>query len=101
SKNAGQCKVAVSPRFRWRRRVDHALPHRLTGTKLVLVGNDDVIAFGHATKRLGKVESAKSHVDGSPLHNPPVYHQRLVHKKSAGRHEQGISWTPPTNVYLS
>ena len=80
--------------------VDHALAHRLTGTKLVLIGNDYVIAFGQATERLGKIQSAKSYVDGSSLHNSPIYHQRLVDKKSARRHEQGIFVNAGNDVHL-
>src|SRR6266576_587095 len=76
----------VSRRFRWRRRIDHALAHRLSGMKLVLIGNDYMIALCQATERLRKIECAKSHVDGSSLHNSPIYHQRLIDKQRACRH---------------
>ena len=56
--------------------------------KLVLIGNDYTIALCQATERLGKIQCAKSYVDGSSLHNSPIYHQRLIDKQRARRYEQ-------------
>src|SRR5215469_4908785 len=101
SRNARQYKAAVSRRFRWRRRVDHALAHRLTGVELVLIGNDYMIAVSETTERLRKIKCAKSHVDCSSLHDSPIYHERLIDKQRACWYEHRIFMCAGNDVHFS
>ena len=60
-----------------------------------------MIAICQTTERLGKIQRAKSYVDGSSLHNSPIYHQRLIDKHRTRRHEQGIFVHAGNDVHLS
>ena len=59
--------------------------------KLVLIRNDYTIAVCQTTECLGKIQCAKSHVDGSSLHNSPIYHQSLIDEQCTCRHEQQVA----------
>src|SRR5215510_2638272 len=90
SKTAARCKAAASRDCRWWRKTYTTLAHRLAGAKLVLVGNDYVIAFCEATNCLCKIQSAKPHAHRPRMHNSAVHNQCLIDQKGARRHQQGI-----------